>query len=159
MPLSISVTDRLKYQHESISELIEDFSEAELKERIIPEKWSVFENITHLAAYQPTFIYRLGLMLDGQKPKFERYVADNDPVFHEYLQKSLKELLEDISLKRMTITGRYLNLDDEQLMQTGYHPKFGHTTVKKWAEFFLLHEAHHLYTILFLLGSMQLRRQ
>ena len=85
MPLSISVTDRLKYQHESISELIEDFSEADLKERINPEKWSVFENIAHLAAYQPTFIHRLGLMLDGKKPKFERYVADNDPVFQAIL--------------------------------------------------------------------------
>ena len=159
MPLSISLTGRLQYQHETISELIEGFSEVQIKERINPEKWSVFENIAHLAAYQPTFIYRLGLMLEGKKPKFERYVAENDPVFHEYLQKSLKELTDDISTKRMIIAGRLINLNEKDLSQIGYHPKFGFMPVGKWAEFFLLHEAHHLFTISQLIGAMQLRQQ
>ncbi|MBS1597121.1 MAG: DinB family protein [Bacteroidetes bacterium] len=159
MPLSISITGRLQHQHETISELIQGFSETQLKERIIPEKWSAFENITHLAAYQPTFIYRLKLMIDGQKPKFERYVADNDPLFHEYLKKSLEELLKDISAKRIIITDSLARLNDEELKLVGHHPKFGYTPIYKWADFYLLHEAHHLFTIMQLIGALQLRQQ
>jgi hypothetical protein len=159
MALSTSVISRLQYQHETVSELIGDFNEMQLKERLNPDKWSVFENITHLAAYQPTFIYRLGLMLEGQKPRFDRYVADNDPLFQEYLKKSLKDLLQDLSAKRVFITGRLINLTDDELKQTGYHPKLGHTPISKWTEFFLLHEAHHFFTIMQLVGALQLRKQ
>ena len=49
MPLSISLTDRLQHQHETILDLIEGFTEAQLKERVVPEKWSAFENIVHLS--------------------------------------------------------------------------------------------------------------
>lgn len=159
MPLSISLTDRLQHQHETILDLTEGFTEAQLKERVIPEKWSAFENIVHLAAYQKTYIDRIALILDGKKPKFERYVADNDPLFHEYLQKSLKELLDDISIKRMIIAGRLINLSEKDLNQVGHHPKFGYIPISKWGEFFTLHEAHHLFTIMQLLGAIQLRQQ
>jgi len=39
------------------------------------------------------------------------------------------------------------NLNDEELLLTGSHPKFGVMTIPGWTEFFLLHEAHHLFTI------------
>jgi hypothetical protein len=39
------------------------------------------------------------------------------------------------------------NLNDGELLLTGTHPKFGVLTIPGWTEFFLLHEAHHLFTI------------
>jgi hypothetical protein len=39
-------------------------------------------------------------------------------------------------------------LHQEQLTQTGSHPLFGSMSVEGWTEFFLLHEAHHFFTIL-----------
>jgi hypothetical protein len=57
------------------------------------------------------------------------------------------------------ITGRLINLNEDELKQTGYHPRLGHTPIGKWAEFFLLHEAHHLFTIMQLIGALQLRQQ
>ncbi|PYX99012.1 MAG: hypothetical protein DMG63_10280 [Acidobacteria bacterium] len=41
------------------------------------------------------------------------------------------------------------SLSDEQLARTGIHPVLGEMDVPLWLEFFLLHEAHHLYAILF----------
>ncbi|MGH7237346.1 MAG: DinB family protein, partial [Candidatus Saccharimonadales bacterium] len=35
----------------------------------------------------------------------------------------------------------------DKLERMGIHPKYGKLTVLDWTEFFLLHEAHHLYTI------------
>jgi len=159
MPLSISVITRLEHQHETVSELIAGLTEIQLKERVYPDKWSAFENIVHLAVYQPTFIHRLSLMLDGNKPRFERYVAENDPLFHDYLKKSLNELLKELSANRSIITARLVNLNEEELNNPGYHPKFGYITISKWANFFLLHEAHHLYTIIQLIGASQVTPQ
>ena len=71
MPLSDSILSRLQYQYKTIDELISDLSEEQIKQRINPDKWSTFENIVHLAAYQPTFIRRLNLMLNENEPLFE----------------------------------------------------------------------------------------
>jgi len=159
MPLSISVIGRLEHQHETISELIAGIPEMQLKKRVHADKWSVFENITHLAAYQPTFMQRLTLILEGNKPRFERYVADNDPLFYEYLKKPLNELLLDISTKRSIINAGLINLDEGQLKLAGHHPKFGYIPVGKWVEFFLLHEAHHLFAIMQLIGELHATQQ
>ena len=39
-------------------------------------------------------------------------------------------------------------LTPEQLRRTGVHAKFGPMDVPRWLEFFLVHEAHHLYVSL-----------
>ncbi|HTS45612.1 MAG TPA: DinB family protein [Puia sp.] len=155
MPLSASILARLQHQHETISELIEGVDEKRLKQRPNPDKWSPFENIAHLASYQPTFINRIKLMLEGNTQGFNRYVAENDPLFHEYLQKSLTELLDDISEKRSIIINELKGFKEEQLSTRVIHPKFGNMTVSQWTDFFLLHEAHHLYTIFQLLGTFR----
>ncbi|MFI5153783.1 MAG: DinB family protein [Chitinophagales bacterium] len=148
MPVSIFV--RLQHQHEVIGELCSAFSETQLKARVNPEKWSAFENIAHLAAYQPTFIQRLDIILRDEKPTFQRYKAEDDPLFHEYLLKNMENLYEDINENRMIIIGQLEGLDKHQLNYFGIHPKFGKMTLTQWAEFFLLHEAHHLFTIFML---------
>src|SRR5580658_7849867 len=103
MSLSNSIKARLRYQHQTIDELIEGISEEQLRIPVKADKWSAFENIVHLAAYQPTFIKRVNLMLETNQPLFERYKAENDPFFHEYLNKSLSRLLSDIAEKRLMI--------------------------------------------------------
>ena len=159
MPLSESILARLQYQYKTIDELISGLTEEQLKHRINPDKWSAFENIVHLAAYQPTFIKRLNLMLNENEPLFERYVAENDPVFYEYLKKSLSELLSDISTKRFAIIDLLKNLDEQQLNRNGQHPVYGLITVARWADFFLLHEAHHLWTIFQLTSMLRVKAQ
>jgi len=159
MPLSDSILARLQYQYKTIDELISGLTEEQLKQRINPGKWSAFENIVHLAAYQPTFIRRLNLMLNENEPLFERYVAENDPVFYEYLKKSLSELLSDIATKRIAIINLLKNLDEQQLNREGKHPVYGLITIARWADFFLLHEAHHLWIIFQLTSMLRVQAQ
>src|SRR5882762_1165786 len=96
MPLSPSALSRLEFQHQTIRELIRNTTEENLRRRVQPDKWSAFENIAHLAAYQPMFLARLKKMQEETDPEFNRYVAEQDPNFPPTLAKTLEQLLTDI---------------------------------------------------------------
>jgi hypothetical protein len=159
MALSKSVLGRLRYQQETIGEIISGLPEVLLKHRVYPGKWSAFENIVHLTAYQPTFIHRIDLMLHREEPIFERYVADNDPRFHEYLQRPLADLMSQISADRFVICSILEEQDDQALKRTGRHSAYGLITIAGWSDFFLLHEAHHLWTLFQLTRSLLVLNQ
>ncbi|MEP7279921.1 MAG: DinB family protein [Bacteroidota bacterium] len=157
MPLSSSVLARLRHQQETLPELVKGLTEQQLKERINPDKWSAFENIVHLTAYQPVFLKRLQLMEQQQEPLFDRYTADNDPVFHQYQEQSLKELLEDYSTQRFLLNNHITQLSETTLRRGGSHPLYGRFNISQWADFFLLHEAHHFFTIFMLTAALRTR--
>ncbi|HVW61879.1 MAG TPA: DinB family protein [Puia sp.] len=159
MPLSGSIFTRLRHQHEALPELIRDLSEEELKLRTDPGKWSAFENIAHLAAYQPAFIDRLKKIIAGPTPVFQRYVAEKDPGFPNYLHMPLETLLHLIPAKAAQITACLTGLKETDLPLTGVHPRYGTLTIPQWTQFFLLHEAHHLYTIFMLTQDLRAARK
>ncbi|HMI61434.1 MAG TPA: DinB family protein [Puia sp.] len=70
-----------------------------------------------------------------------------DPNFPPTLAKTLEQVLADIDEQRTTIITTLVAMDDTTLARNGIHPKYGRFSIKEWAEFFLLHEAHHMYTI------------
>jgi hypothetical protein len=155
MPLSSSALYRLQYQHETIRELVKGFDEAQLKQAINPGKWSMFENIAHLTAYQPTFLQRMRLIEQQDHPGFERYVADDDAAFHDCCKQGIKELLDDLATQRFIIHKHISGLNETVLRRTGTHPKYGNMTIAQWTEFFLLHESHHLFTIFMLAAELR----
>jgi hypothetical protein len=147
MPLSASIRHRLAFQHLTVFELSDVVDPSRLKLQINPGKWSVRENIVHLTAYQNTFIQRLGLIESENAPLFERYIAENDPRFHECLEWSDEKLKEIFLGERAQINVILNELNEDQLLRTAKHSKFGLLSVVDWTEFFLLHESHHLFTI------------
>lgn len=157
MPLSTSATNRLQYQHTTIRELIAGLDEPDLKCVVNPGKWSAFDNIAHLACYQPVFQMRLERIQTEASPAFERYVADNDPAFSGYRGLSVKDLLSDMDARRAVIFFKLQGMGEDDLRRVGHHPRYGMLDVRQWTEFFLLHEAHHLYTIFMLVQDLQKR--
>lgn len=147
MPLSNTIQCRLKSQHESLSGIIRGLTEAQLREPVKPGKWSAFENIAHLVAYQPTFLERLRKIAHEDSPLFDRYTADHDPLFRECCRHGLPELLEDLQTQRFLINNHLMQLNETGLRRQGIHPLYGKFDVTQWSEFFLLHEAHHLFTV------------
>lgn len=150
MFLSASVSSRLQHQHETLNELLEGFSEEELKQRLHKDKWSPFEQVAHLTSYQPVFLHRLQIIEQEDNPLFDRYVADDDPAFVTCCKKSLNELLNDLFDQRVVIINHLMTLTGAATRKTGRHPKYGVLTIAAWTEFFLLHEAHHLFSIFML---------
>ncbi len=150
MPLSASALSRLEFQHQTIRELIRNTTEPNLRRRVQPDKWNAFENIAHLAVYQPIFLARLKKMQEETDPEFSRYIAEQDPNFPPALAKTLEQVLTDMDQQRTTIITTLAAMDDSTLARSGIHPKYGRFAIKDWVEFFLLHEAHHMYAIFML---------
>ena len=153
--LSPSALTRLQYQHTTIRELIAGLTEQQLKQAIRPGKWSAFDNIAHLACYQPVFLLRLERIRTEDTPTFERYVADTDPLFPEYQQQPLGKLLSGLDTERALLMRKLRGMGEDELQRVATHPAYGILDVAKWTEFFLLHEAHHLYTIFMLAQELR----
>ncbi|HEV8283875.1 MAG TPA: DinB family protein [Chitinophagaceae bacterium] len=155
MPLPTSITTRLEYQHKSLIELIEGLSDEQIRRQIIPGKWSVFENIVHLATYQHAFIQRMKRIQQEENPLLPRYTAESDPLFHDNCTKSTREIMQDLITTRRELIAKILSLKQEDVQREGTHPVFGKMNVIMWLNFFLLHEAHHLFTIFKLVPELR----
>ena len=147
MELSASALSRLAYQHLTISELVYEVSETMMYYQPAPGKWSIHDNIAHLARYNTIFQDRIQTMLKIDNPEFDRYAAEGDKEFPAWQARSTKSLLDSIALERKIISTMASSMSPEQLARTGMHPRFGQLSITGWLEFFLLHEAHHIFTI------------
>ncbi|HEY4197337.1 MAG TPA: DinB family protein [Mucilaginibacter sp.] len=153
MMLYPSLISRLKDQHASINRLIEDLDDTRMTYRSEPGKWNIHDNITHLAVYQPVMINRVKAMLEKENPVFDPYKADNDEIFIAWRQWPTHKLLSTLYTDRETLYQLVTNLSKAELNRTGIHLKFGKMTIVRWVEFFLLHEAHHQFSIFRLVQS------
>jgi len=147
MPLPSSITTRLEYQHKSLIDIINGLSDEQVRQLIIPGKWSIFENIVHLATYQHAFIQRIRQILSEKNPQFQRYTAESDPLFYDNCSKSTREIMQDLITTRRELIAKIHSLKEEDVQREGSHPAFGIMNIMQWLNFFLLHEAHHLFTI------------
>lgn len=147
MQLTSSISTRLQYQHKSLLDLIDGLSDEQIRREVNAGKWSILENIIHLQTYQHTFIARVRKMLDEPKPVFDRYTAEADPLFHENCGKSTREIMQDLLSTRKEMAAGFLSFSEDDLKRTGLHPLYGEMNLVQWMNFFLLHEAHHLFTI------------
>ncbi len=139
--------NNLKKQLAFLLRQFENVDKTFLKEHPIPEKWSIHEHLAHLGRYQEIFLERIAVILKGEVPYLERYKAENDPIFYDWCRWDSAEIIEKAVLDRQTIIDLIGDLPKMQIAQIGVHPKLGRMNVEDWTNFFLLHEAHHIYAI------------
>jgi hypothetical protein len=142
-----SLTHRLKDQHRAITPIIIKLNDRQIQQHVVKGKWSIHEQIAHLAKYQPVFIDRIRKILLMDNPSFEVYNAEEDDGFEIYCAFTTYELLKKISTDREIIYNLVTKLSPDKLDRTGVHPKYGKLNIIEWSEFFVLHEAHHLFAI------------
>jgi uncharacterized damage-inducible protein DinB len=155
MQLPSSVTTRLQYQHKSLIELIEGLTDEQVRRPIHAGKWSIFENLVHLATYQHVFNDRIRKILEGTNPSFPRYSAEGDPLFHDNLSRSTREIMQDLLTTRKEMSLEIPQFSESDYLKTGTHPAYGEMNISQWLSFFLLHEAHHLFTVFKLAASLR----
>ena len=156
MKVYSSLTDRLKTQHQTIENILSTISPDRILTRPLPGKWNIHDNIAHLTSYQPVFIDRINQILIQETPSFDRYVADGNQAFENCRSLSIGTLLRQLDIDRNNLYGLIINLSESQLSRVGIHKKFGALTILGWTEFFLLHEAHHIFTIFQLAHNTEL---
>lgn len=147
MKLYNSLIDRLSTQHETIEIIISGIDADRIYKRPAGNKWNIHDNISHLARYQPIYVERLNRILSEDCPAFERYKAEDDPEFEKWLNMDTSDLIKQIKIDRTEIYNLIIDLSEKATDRTGIHPRFGKLDILGWTEFFLLHEAHHLFTI------------
>ncbi len=146
---------RLEHQYDQIDLLIHSLPKASFRKRSDPDKWSIHENLAHLGRYQEVFMERFNRILNEEQPTFERYKAENDALFGNWVAKSSITAIQESKATRKRIAGQLLGLDENDLLRRGIHPKLGSMDIMGWTEFFLLHESHHFYTIFWLVHQLQ----
>ena len=127
---------------------------------IAPEDggWSAKENVAHLARHALVFLGRLDRILKEDRPDLGTYRPEKDPEWPVWRALPLDEALRRLQATRAQLLEWVEALSDEQAEQIGIHPQFGEWTIERWLEFFLLHEAHHLYFMVRRLAQAQGRR-
>jgi len=119
-----------------------------LNAKPVSGKWSAHEQLAHLARYHQIFLQRIDRILTEQAPEFPRYRAEDDPEWPAWTGLPTSQLLVRISSMRSKLMARLRSLSEEDLAITGVHPNFVAMSLSLWLEFFLVHEAHHLYVVL-----------
>jgi uncharacterized damage-inducible protein DinB len=142
-----SIKDRLNSQHLSIKELIRNLDEEFINRRPETSKWSIQDNLVHIVSYHQVFLMRVNKIIKSDNPYFDRYTSEGDANFDKMKKLLSVELLHHLKEERKKVTDFIFNLNKSELQKPGTHQKFGAMNVVEWTEFFLLHEAHHIYTI------------
>lgn len=143
----------LHNQYLMLDNLLQNVSKNSLILKSQNGKWNVFENIAHLGRYNEIFFDRMQQIQNKNNPSFDRYVADDEPGFIEWRSRSFNLVFADYHSLKEKIIQFFDSLSDEQLKRVGTHAKFGELTTEEWLQFYLLHEAHHLFTIFKLLHT------
>lgn len=145
--------DRLHGQFAGLERILGRFVEAGLNRLPANGKWSVREHIAHLARYHEIFLERLARILDEDRPQFDRYRAENDAQRKQWQSLPVDAALVRLRSSHAELTRRLEQLSADQFSRIGNHPVFGALTLGDWLEFFLIHEAHHMYAIFMLSGE------
>ncbi len=155
MQMSSSISTRLHYQHKSLLDIIDGLTDEQVRRQVVMGKWSIFENIVHLQTYQHIFIRRVKQILEENNPQFPRYSAESDPSFLDSCTLSTREIIQDLIGTRKDIHLEMAQFKEEDFSKTGQHPAFGQMNLSQWLNFFLLHEAHHLFAIFKLAAELK----
>ena len=146
--LSPSAAARLATQIECLPALLAGASGEALRRRTSSGKWSVHENLAHLARHHAVFLQRVRAVLAEERPKLARYASEEDPEWPAWAGLPTDEVLARLRALRRELLALVGALSDEQLARTAVHPTMGEMALPLWIEFFLLHEAHHLYVVM-----------
>lgn|SRR6185436_1208445 len=154
--ISESTLQRLETQLEVVPRLLSGASTEAVLLHSTSGKWSAHENLAHLARHHAIFLERLHRIVTENAPKLDRYRAEDDPAWAEWASLSIEEVLRRLATLREEIVHRIKALPEEETNRVGIHPLFGEMSLALWIEFFLLHEAHHLYVVMTRLGEARI---
>jgi len=145
MPLPESLAVRLATQLDSLNLVLGNATPAALKTRPNSGKWSAHENLAHLVQHHHATMGRIRRILAEDRPQLPSYSAEKDPDWPALSAESTEEVRRKLLAARNEMLALTNGLSPEQSSRIGIHPALGPMTLAQWLDFFLIHEAHHLY--------------
>lgn len=139
---------RLAHQLPSFLAGIADADPRDLAWRPPSGKWSALLNLAHVGRHHEVMRERLDRILAEDTPTLARYRETEDAAWAEWEALPAGEVLARLRQRRDALVAWAAALTPEQSRRAGVHSTFGPMDVPRWLEFFLVHEAHHLYVVL-----------
>jgi uncharacterized damage-inducible protein DinB len=150
---------RLETQLDVVPLLLREAAAEALMARTASGEWSPHENLAHLARHHAIFLERIHRIIAEEAPKLARYRAEDDSSWSEWSSLSTDKIITRLNTLRAEIVQFIKGLSDEESDRVGIHPLLGEMDLTHWLEFFLLHEAHHLYKVMIRLGETRRARR
>ena len=148
-----STLRRLETQLDLVPFLLRGFTPESMMARSASGEWSAHENLAHLARQHSVFLERLQRILAEDAPELGRYRAEEDTSWSEWSSLPTDEVIIRLNTLRAQILQFMSGLSNADVKRVGIHPVLGQMDITHWVEFFLLHEAHHLYKVMIRLGE------
>ncbi len=112
-----------------------------------PDKWCAREHLAHMTRMHGVCAARVRVILARESPLLPPYRAEKDPTWRQWRALTAPELLGTAAGRRAGLIEAVGSLSDAALSRIGVHANLGPLALSEWIEFFLVHEAHHLYQI------------
>ena len=151
--ISPSLTARLETQLDALQTILAGADAQQLAKRPPSDAWSAHEHLAHLARHHDICLERLRRVASEDTPTFARYRAEDDPEWPSWSALPTADVLSRLRYLRTRIIQWVADLQAGDASRAGVHPLFGAQSVSDLLEFFLLHEAHHLYVAMVRLGE------
>lgn len=145
--INSSLITRMEAQPLSLQLIINTISKKKVDLKEGEGKWNIHEIVAHLVVYQQMFIERTIQTLKEEVPFFAKYEPENDPDFKYWKTDDLHHLLDQFFADREKMIVLVKSLSEDKLNRIAMHKKFGSHSIAEWLDYFLLHEAHHIYKI------------
>lgn len=140
-----STLTRLRHQLDCLSDVLGSAAPDSLHDRPVSGKWSAHENLAHLVRVQDVMLSRVARILSEDSPRLDRYDAQSDPDWPRCAALSTDHVLEQLLTTRKRLIATIEKLSPGEMGRMGVHSRMGPMPLATWLEFFLVHEAHHLY--------------
>jgi len=149
-----SVRTRLATQLDSLTHILEWVPVDCLRRDRGDAKWTIHDNVAHLARHHQIMLDRITLIRSKDNPSLDRYRAETDTAWPAMAARPTDDVVRLLSSSRSELIGVVDRLSSAELARCGVHPALGGMDIPEWLDFFLVHEAHHLYTIRLLAGPV-----
>ena len=137
--------DALKRGPALLEHVIRDMSEASLRTRPQPEKWSPMEIVAHLADSELIYAYRIRQVLADSNPTFAPIDQDALAEQFHYQEAVLADKLELFRTARKATLNLLSRAKPEDLERKGFHPEYQrHFTLADLVQRLSDHDANHL---------------
>jgi hypothetical protein len=156
--LDPGLTARLAHQLASFRTLVADADPRDLSCVPSSGQWSALLNLAHVGRHHEVMLERLERVLAEDAPAFPPYRETEDARWAEWEALSPEALWPRLSERRAALEAWAARLTPAQAARIGVHARFGPMDVARWLEFFLVHEAHHLYVAMLRLADARAAR-